>query len=63
MEQRPKSSGGVGISMWVIALGLVIVGVLLARIVRATLAPTLRPERMQIELHVVLVGTKKPPAV
>lgn len=53
MPKLSQQRGDRGVSMWIVALLLVVIGVLLARMVRATLAPALRPEPMQIELHVV----------
>ncbi|MFN4896300.1 MAG: hypothetical protein ACK5GN_07215 [Pseudomonadota bacterium] len=42
-----------GVSLWLIALVLVVVGVLLARLVRAVLLPVLRPAPISFETHVV----------
>jgi hypothetical protein len=53
MIKQSRQGGDRGVSIWIIALLLVVAGVLLARLVRATLAPALRPEPMQIEMHVV----------
>ena len=41
------------IPMWLLAIILVVIGVLLARLVQAALEPALRPELMQLELHLV----------
>jgi len=41
------------LSMFVVALVLVVVGILLARLVRAALAPALRPQPMQFDTHLV----------
>jgi hypothetical protein len=41
------------ISMWFLAILLVVIGVLLARLVKAALKPALRPEPTQLELHLV----------
>lgn len=41
------------IPIWVWALGLIVVGVILARLVRAALAPALRTAPVQFEFHVV----------
>jgi hypothetical protein len=40
-------------SMWLIAVVLIVMGVLVARLVRAALAPGLQREPMQFEAHVV----------
>jgi hypothetical protein len=39
--------------MWIVAAVLIVVGVLIARIVRAALAPALQREPMQFESHIV----------
>ena len=41
------------IPMWILAIILVVIGVLLARLVKAALEPALRPEVVQFELHLV----------
>lgn len=53
MRRQLPNSSHKGMSLWVVALVLVVVGVVLARLVKAALGPALRRVPMQIELHLV----------
>jgi len=52
LNLEPVQEGGRKVSIWVIAILLVVVGIFVARLVRATLAPALRHEEtLGVEMH------------
>ncbi len=53
MSVESPDNRGRGMSMWILAVVLIVVGVLVARLVRAALAPGLQREPMQFEAHIV----------
>jgi hypothetical protein len=50
-RSSPNSSGSSGASYWIAALLLIVAGVILARIVRASLSSVYKPEILYFDPH------------
>jgi hypothetical protein len=54
IEPENRDAGGTRLSPWLVAILLIVCGVIIARVVRAALAPALRPqEPVGFEMHLV----------